>query len=93
MMVRTVHEQLLHLLTHQEQQELQTAIGFSPFAGLNPVQYNPYTQPLWKAALVQYDRVMVPAEQRIASKLRNQFRQVESNSQQVINVHYALSSH
>jgi dynein heavy chain 2 len=83
--LRAVHEQLLRLLSNQEQQELHTADAFAPFAGLNPLQYNPYTQPLWKAAVAQYDRAMSPAEQRIAGKLRNQFRGLESNSQQVFN--------
>ncbi len=58
--------------------------AFSPFSGLNPVQYNPYTVPLWKAAVAQYDRAMAPAEQRLAGKLRNQFRGLDGNSQQML---------
>ncbi|XP_077984893.1 cytoplasmic dynein 2 heavy chain 1-like [Glandiceps talaboti] len=82
--LRTVHEQLVRLLSNSEQQELRTADAFSPFAGLNPLQYNPYTQPLWRAAVSQYERAMVPAEQRIAGKLRTQFRELEANSHQLL---------
>ena len=81
--IRAVHEQLVRLLSHQEQQEMRVSDAFSPFAGLNPLHYNPYTEPLWKAAVAQYDRAMAPAEQRIAGKLRNQFRGIEGNPQQV----------
>ena len=81
--LRAVHEQLLRLLSHQEQQDLHVSDSFAPFSGLNPLQYNPYTEPMWKAAVSQYDRAMVPAEQRIAGKLRSQFRSLEGNSQQV----------
>ncbi len=83
MTIRTVHEQLLRLLSNQEQEELRTSEAFSPFAGQHPLQYNRYTQPLWKAAVAQYDRSMTPAEQRIAGKLRGQFRDLERNTQQV----------
>ncbi|XP_013392185.1 cytoplasmic dynein 2 heavy chain 1, partial [Lingula anatina] len=82
--LRTVHEQLVRLLSPQEQEELRTAAAFSSFAGLNPLQYNPYTQPLWKAAVAQYERAMAPAEQRIAGKLRSQFRSMQANSQQLL---------
>ncbi|XP_070553238.1 cytoplasmic dynein 2 heavy chain 1-like isoform X2 [Ptychodera flava] len=82
--LRTVHEQLVRLLSNSEQQELRTAGAFAPFSGLNPLQYNPYTQPLWRAAVDQYERAMVPAEQRIAGKLRTQFRELEANSHQLL---------
>ncbi|CAH1776602.1 unnamed protein product [Owenia fusiformis] len=82
--LRSVHEQLVRLLSQQDQQNLGTADAFSPFSGLNPLQYNPYTQPLWKAAVAQYERAMSPAEQKIAGKLRSQFRGMEANSQQLL---------
>ena len=81
--LRAVHEQLVRLLSTQEQQEMKVSDAFQPFAGLNPLQYNPYTQPLWNAAVSQYDRAMAPAEQRIAGKLKHQFHSLEGNSQQV----------
>lgn len=81
--LRTVHEQLTHLLSIAECQQLRTSEAFLPFSGLNPLYYNPYTEPLWRAAVVQYEKAMMPAEQKIAGKLRDQFRQLSAHSHQV----------
>lgn len=56
---------------------------FEPFTGLNPVQYNPYTEPLWKAAMSQYEKIMAPAEQTIAGKLKNYISEIRDSPQQV----------
>jgi len=71
-------------MTASEQKELRVEEAFSPFLGLNPLQYNPYTQPLWQAAVTQYERIMAPAEQKTVAKLRQQFRQMDGNPQQVL---------
>ena len=63
-----MHEHLLRLLSPLEQEELQLSTAFIPFVGLHPLQPNPYTEPLWKAAVSQYERCMAPTEQRISSK-------------------------
>lgn len=81
--LRTVHEHLLRLLSAQEQQEFQTTHAFTPFAGLNPLQYNPYTQPMWTAAMKRYEKSMAPAEGRIANMLRQQFRDIRASPHQV----------
>ena len=52
-------------------------------AGLHPLQHNPYTEPLWRAAVAQYDRGMMPVEANIAGKLRNKFHQLEAQPHQV----------
>lgn len=81
--LRTVHEHVVRLLSAQDQKELHTAEAFTPFLGLSPVQYNPFTQPLWAAAVAQFERAMAPAEQRVAGKLRSQFHGLDGNPQQV----------
>ena len=81
--LRIVHDQQLRLMTSQEQKELGVEEAFSPFMGLNPLQYNPYTQPLWAAAVSQYERIMDPAEQKTVAKLRTQFRALEGYPEQV----------
>ncbi len=83
MAIRSVHEQVTRLVSKPEQEEIGLAEVFAPFAGQNPLQYNPYTEPLWKAAVAQYNRSVAPVEKRIAGKLRNQFRGLEDNPQQV----------
>ncbi|XP_052794024.1 cytoplasmic dynein 2 heavy chain 1-like isoform X3 [Mya arenaria] len=82
--LRIVHDQQLRLMTSQEQKELRVDEAFTPFMGLNPLQYNPYTQPLWQAAVSQYERIMSPAEQNTVAKLRAQFRQMDGNPQQLL---------
>lgn len=83
MNLRSVYEYLLRLLPTAEQSELRSLDSFSPFSSITPLQYNPYTQPLWDAAVSQHQRLMLPAEQKTATKLRQKFRQVGNNSQQV----------
>jgi dynein heavy chain 2 len=52
--------------------------------GLQPLQHNPYTEPLCKAAVAQYDRGMAPAELRIATKLRRKFHELEAQPHQLL---------
>ena len=49
--------------------------------GLQPLQHNPYTEPLWKAAVAQYDRGMAL---RIAAKLRRWFHELEAQPHQLL---------
>ncbi|XP_058887125.1 cytoplasmic dynein 2 heavy chain 1-like [Acipenser ruthenus] len=82
--VRTVHEKLIRLLPQGNQQALSVALVFEPFAGLNPLHYNPYTEPLWKAAVSQYERAIAPAEMKIASKLKACILEVQDNPHQLL---------
>uniref|UniRef100_A0A670IVV3 Dynein cytoplasmic 2 heavy chain 1 n=1 Tax=Podarcis muralis TaxID=64176 RepID=A0A670IVV3_PODMU len=82
--IRTLHEKLTYFLPTGEQQALHLAQVFEPFAGLNPVHYNPYTEPLWKAAVCQYERIISPAEQKIASKLKTFISEIQDSPQQLL---------
>ncbi|XP_009693327.1 PREDICTED: cytoplasmic dynein 2 heavy chain 1-like, partial [Cariama cristata] len=82
--VRMLHEKLTFFLPAGEQNALHLAQVFEPFAGLNPVHYNPYTEPLWKAAVSQYERIIAPAEQRIASKLKKFISEIQDSPQQLL---------
>ena len=82
--LRTLHRQLTRLLTAQEQTDLKTSEAFTPFFGLNPVQYNPYTDPMWQAAVRQFENSLKPAEQRITGKLRSQLRSMSSSAYQLM---------
>jgi len=57
---------------------------FSELTGLQPLQPNPYTEPLWKAAVAQYERSIGPAELRIAEKLRKKFQQLQAQPHQLL---------
>ncbi|XP_066286377.1 cytoplasmic dynein 2 heavy chain 1-like isoform X1 [Branchiostoma lanceolatum] len=82
--LRTVNAQLLQLLTTDEQQQLKAQDAFSPFSSLNPLQYNPYTQPQWKAAVGQYEHAILPVEQRVASKLRSRLLELQAKPHQLL---------
>uniref|UniRef100_A0A672TN04 Cytoplasmic dynein 2 heavy chain 1 n=1 Tax=Strigops habroptila TaxID=2489341 RepID=A0A672TN04_STRHB len=82
--VRTLHEKLAFFLPAGEQNALHLAQVFEPFAGLNPVHYNSYTEPLWKAAVSQYERIIAPAEQKIASKLKKVISEIQDSPQQLL---------
>ncbi|KAI4889837.1 hypothetical protein NFI96_027314, partial [Prochilodus magdalenae] len=82
--VRTVQEKLLHLSARQQQ--VSTSRVFEPFTGLNPVLYNPYTEPLWRAAVSQFERVIAPAEEEAARKLKTYIRDVQDSPQQCLQV-------
>ncbi|XP_032214095.1 cytoplasmic dynein 2 heavy chain 1 isoform X5 [Mustela erminea] len=82
--VRTIHEKLLYFLPAGEEKIICLARVFEPFTGLNPVQYNPYTEPLWKAAVSQYEKIIAPAEQKIAGKLKNYISEIQDSPQQLL---------
>ncbi|XP_041920571.1 cytoplasmic dynein 2 heavy chain 1 [Alosa sapidissima] len=83
-MIRTVHEKLLRLLPAGNQQAVSASRVFEPFSGLNPLHYNPYTEPLWTAAVAQFERAIAPAEHEIASKLKACLGDVQDSPQQLL---------
>ncbi|XP_023565248.1 cytoplasmic dynein 2 heavy chain 1 [Octodon degus] len=82
--VRTIHEKLLCFLPANEEKIMCLSRVFEPFTGLNPAQYNPYTEPLWKAAVSQYEKIIAPAEQKIAGKLKNYISEIQDSPQQLL---------
>ncbi|XP_045342577.1 cytoplasmic dynein 2 heavy chain 1 isoform X15 [Leopardus geoffroyi] len=82
--VRTVHEKLLYFLPASEEKMICLTRVFEPFTGLNPVHYNPYTEPLWKAAVSQYEKIIAPAEQKIAGKLKIYISEIQDSPQQLL---------
>ncbi|EMP37963.1 Cytoplasmic dynein 2 heavy chain 1 [Chelonia mydas] len=82
--IRMLHEKLAYFLPMGEQQTLHLAQVFEPFACLNPVHYNPYTEPLWRAAVSQYERIVAPVEQKIASKLKTFISEIQDSPQQLL---------
>ncbi|XP_024132434.1 cytoplasmic dynein 2 heavy chain 1 [Oryzias melastigma] len=84
--LRVVHEKLLCLLPGGKQQALTSDRVFEPFAGLNPLHYNPYTEPLWRAAVAQFERLITPSEQEVAGRLKACIADVQDNPQQLLQV-------
>uniref|UniRef100_A0A8C5PP60 Cytoplasmic dynein 2 heavy chain 1 n=1 Tax=Leptobrachium leishanense TaxID=445787 RepID=A0A8C5PP60_9ANUR len=81
--IRMVHEKLAYFLPNSEDHARRSNL-FEPFSGLNPLHYNAYTEPLWRAAVSQYERIIEPAEQKIASKLKTYFSEMQDSPQQLL---------
>ncbi|XP_028817493.1 cytoplasmic dynein 2 heavy chain 1 isoform X3 [Denticeps clupeoides] len=86
LMIRTVQEKLLRLLPGSKQQAVSASRVFEPFSGLSPLHYNPYTEPLWRAAVAQFERAIAPAEQEIGSRLKALVSDVQDSPQQLLQV-------
>ncbi|CAG6004611.1 unnamed protein product [Menidia menidia] len=84
--LRMVHEKLLGLLPGGKQKALTSDCVFEPFSGLNPLHYNPYTEPLWKAAVAQFERLIAPSEQEVAGRLKSYIADVQESPQQLLQV-------
>ena len=53
------------------------------FDGIDPLQYNPFTEPTWQEAIQNYDRSMSYIDQKTAQILKAHLRQAQSNPRQV----------
>ncbi|CAG0883700.1 unnamed protein product [Cyprideis torosa] len=82
--LRTIHRQLTNLLSPAERAELKSEEAFGIFHGIRPELYNPYTAPIWKAAVANFESFLVPAEKRIAHKLRKQLQTMQENIPQLV---------
>ena len=56
---------------------------YSMFAGMEPLQYNPFTEPAWQEAVQQYNNSMSYVDQKTVQILKMSLRQSQSNPRQV----------
>ncbi len=83
--IRSGREQYLILLkTVPDDQQDQKENFFQVFEGLDPIQYNPFTEPNWQQALQQYDNLMVNIDHKAAEILKLHLRQAQSNPRQLL---------
>lgn len=47
------------------------------------VKWSLFSQPLWRAAVAQFERLMAPSEQEVAGRLKSYIAHVQDNPQQV----------
>ena len=83
MSCRVLHQQLSWLLDDTEQSQYDISSFFEPFHALDPVMYNPFTQPLWEAALQSFGNKLVPVEKHVARKMKNELASCDSKGEQV----------
>jgi len=86
--IRSGREQYLILLKtvrddHDDQQPAKDNY-FDVFNGLDPIQYNPFTEPAWQQALQQYNNSMAHIGQKAAKILKMHLRQAQSNPRQLL---------
>lgn len=81
--IRTVHQQIVRLLTNAEQKDLKTADMFRPFEEVDLLNYGSHTVQKFLAAKKLFEYLLQPAEQRVALKLKKQLSGVDANVRQV----------
>ena len=87
--IRSSREQYLILVKtvkEDSQDQDQSATGkvsFKAFDGLEPLQFNPYTDPEWQEAVESFNSSMNYVDQRTAQILKLHLRQAQSNPRQV----------
>jgi dynein heavy chain 2 len=85
--LRSLHDQILKILSEEELAMLQVEGCFEPFKKLSVFSYNEYTVPMWKNALAEYERNMAPVETKVAERLRAKlFTHTTSNPAQTVRV-------
>ncbi|KAJ3052006.1 Cytoplasmic dynein 2 heavy chain 1 [Rhizophlyctis rosea] len=69
--IRETYDLLTHLVSLEEQRELQIEDPLSAFASVSPLNSNKYTEREWEGAVSQYEKAVQPLDQRVAAKLRS----------------------
>lgn len=63
--------------------ETQLFSHLGPFVDINPIQYNPYTEQMWKSALVFFDESLKPLEEHVGRKMKERLSSCSGNVFQV----------
>lgn len=66
-----------------DQDDQSKTNNYSCFDGIDPMQFNPFTEPAWQEAVQTYDRSMDYVDQKTAQILKAHLRQAQSNPRQV----------
>lgn len=56
---------------------------YNIFENMEPLQFNPFTEPAWQDAVQQYNKSMNYIDQKTAQILKLHLRQAQSNPRQV----------
>lgn len=80
--MRTASEQLARLLG--DKGEGASKKSFYMFANVNPLHYNPYTEPQWRAKMDEWEQNVERSAQSIMPQLRAKFKSGSYSSLQVL---------
>lgn len=70
--LRSQHDELLRLLSTEEQKRLNVDSTFDPFRKVNSFYTNEYQAQAWIKAKSEYERILEPMEKEICQKLRKE---------------------
>lgn len=82
--IRSSYDQAVRLNPSMAKDALSVSRIFTPFSNLNPVQFNPYTDPQWTAAINQYELSLADVDRQLAKQLREHLQSARSNPQQML---------
>ncbi|KAJ1562887.1 Cytoplasmic dynein 2 heavy chain 1 [Nowakowskiella sp. JEL0078] len=82
--LRTTHELLAQLLTTEEQRELKFEKTLEVFNNVEVLQCSKFNEGVWKSAVSQYWKILIPIEQCVAEKLRSMFSSLQSQPAQLL---------
>ena len=82
--IRSSYDQAVRLNPSMAKDALSVSRIFTPFSNLNPVQFNPYTDPQWTAAMNQYELSLADVDRQLAKQLREHLQSARSNPQQML---------
>ena len=82
--IRSTYEQSLRIHPSMSKDSFSVSRVFAPFFNLNPIQFNPYTDPQWNSAMDQFENVMSTVDRDLARQLREHFHKLRSNPQQLL---------
>jgi dynein heavy chain 2 len=82
--IRSSYEQSLRINPSMNKENFSASKVFSPFINLNPIQFNPYTDPQWNSAMDQFENIMANTDRDVARQLRDHLQKLRSNPQQML---------
>ena len=82
--LRSMHEELLRLLSSSDRRQLDVDNMFKPFEGKKPLHYSAYTDAKWQRAVKAYEELLAPVERHIAGNFRKQIQSMSDQPQQLL---------
>lgn len=68
--ILTLSEELSQILTTEEKSTFQLSRLFEPLKETRPILYNPHTEPQWARAVKEYERLVDPVENAVATRFK-----------------------
>lgn len=56
------------------------------YVEINAIQYNPYTEPMWQAALKSFNENLKPIHEYVAKKIEEKLKYCSTNVLQVLTI-------